>query len=80
MQPITGAPPQPDRGVSIADVYVHADGEQLQELAGLLAQRELEVHIAAVHPLARAAQALALVTHRGASGAIVLHPQPSQLQ
>jgi NADPH:quinone reductase-like Zn-dependent oxidoreductase len=71
---ITGAPPNPERGVSIADVYVHADGEQLRELGVLLAQRELEVLIGAVHPLARAAHALSLVTHRGARGAVVLQP------
>jgi NADPH:quinone reductase-like Zn-dependent oxidoreductase len=71
---ITGAPPKPDRRVSIADVYVHADGEQLRELAVLLARRELEVPIGAVHPLEGAAQALALVTSRGARGAVVPEP------
>jgi NADPH:quinone reductase-like Zn-dependent oxidoreductase len=71
---ITGAPPKPERGLSIADVYVHADGEQLRELAGLLAHRDLKVPIAAVHPLPRAAKALALVTHGRASGAVVLQP------
>ncbi len=71
---ITGAPPKAERGVSIADVYVQADGTQLQKLARLLGQRELEVPIAAVHPLAFAADALALVTHRGARGAVVLRP------
>jgi NADPH:quinone reductase-like Zn-dependent oxidoreductase len=71
---ITGAPPKPERGVSIANVYVRADGRQLRELAGLLAKRELEVSIDSVHPLARAADALALVTHRRASGAVVLRP------
>jgi Zinc-binding dehydrogenase len=59
---ITGAPPKPERGVSIANIYVRADGRQLRELAGLLAKRELEVSIDSVHPLARAADALALVT------------------
>lgn len=71
---ITGAQPKAERGVSIADVYVHADGEQLRELAGLLARRELEVSIDSAHPLAQAADARALVTHRGASGAVVLRP------
>jgi NADPH:quinone reductase-like Zn-dependent oxidoreductase len=71
---ITGSPPKPERGVSIADVRVHADGEQLREPGRLLGRHELEVPIAAVHPLARAADALALVTHRGARGAIVLQP------
>ncbi len=71
---ITGARPKPERGVSIANVYVHADGEQLRDLAVLLAQRELEVPIGAVYPLEGAAQALALVTSRGARGAVVLQP------
>jgi NADPH:quinone reductase-like Zn-dependent oxidoreductase len=64
---ITGAPPKPERGVSIANVYVRADGRQPRELSGLLAKRELEVSIDSVHPLARAADALALVTHCRAS-------------
>ena len=71
---ITGAPPKPERGVSIANVYVRADGQKLRELAGLLAKRELEVSIHSVHPLAQAADALALVTRRGAGGAVVLRP------
>jgi NADPH:quinone reductase-like Zn-dependent oxidoreductase len=71
---ITGAPPKPEHGVSIANVYVRADGRQLRELAGLFAKRELEVSIDSVHPLAQAADALGLVTNRGASGAVVLRP------
>ena len=71
---ITGAPPRAERGVSIANVYVEADGAQLEKLAGLLGQRDLEVPIAAVHPLVSAADALALVTHRGARGAVVVQP------
>jgi NADPH:quinone reductase-like Zn-dependent oxidoreductase len=71
---ITGAPPRAERRVSIANVYVEADGAQLEKLAGLLGQRDLEVPIAAVQPLVSAADALALVTHRGARGAVVLEP------
>ncbi len=71
---ITGSPPASERGISIADVYVRADGEQLRELAGSLAERELEVQVAGVYPLARAADALALVTRGGSGGAIVLRP------
>jgi Zinc-binding dehydrogenase len=62
--------------VSIADVYVHADGGQLQDLVVLLAQRELEVPIGAVYPLEDAAEALALVTSRGARGAVVPSRNP----
>lgn len=64
----------PERGVSIADVYVRADGEQLRELAGLLAHRKLEVSIGETYPLVRAADALSLVTHGRAGGAVVLRP------
>jgi NADPH:quinone reductase-like Zn-dependent oxidoreductase len=71
---ITGAPPPPERGVSVADVYVRADGEQLQKLAGLLSDREVEVQVAAVYELARAREALTLVTHGRAGGAVVLIP------
>jgi Zinc-binding dehydrogenase len=73
---ITGARPTPERGVSIADAYVHADGGQLRDLVVLLAQRELEVPIGAVYPLEDAAEALALVTSRGARGAVVLSRNP----
>jgi NADPH:quinone reductase-like Zn-dependent oxidoreductase len=71
---ITGSPPASERGISIADVYVRADGEQLRELAGSLAKRELEVPVADVYPLARAADALALLMRGGSGGAIVLRP------
>jgi NADPH:quinone reductase-like Zn-dependent oxidoreductase len=71
---ITGRPPAPERGVSIADIYVRADGEQLRELARSLAPGQLEVPVAAVHPLGHAGAALALVSHGGAGGAVVLHP------
>ena len=40
----------------------------------MLAKGELEVSIDSLHPLGQAADALALVTHRGASGAVVLCP------
>jgi NADPH:quinone reductase-like Zn-dependent oxidoreductase len=71
---ITGAPPPPERGVSIADVYVRADGEQLRQLAGPFAAGELRIAVGAVYELARAAEALTLATHGGAGEAIVLTP------
>lgn len=71
---LTGSPPAPERGVSIADVYVRADGRQLRELAGLLAEHDLQVRVAGVYELARAAHALTLVAHGRAGGAIVLRP------
>jgi hypothetical protein len=65
--------------VSIADVYVHADGERVRELAGPLARREPEVSIDSVHPLAQAADALALVTYTAALAArsCFAHSKPS---
>lgn len=71
---LTGAPPSPARGVSIADVYVRADGEQLQQLTRPLADRALPVAIGGAYEFARAPEALTLVTHGGAGGAIVLSP------
>ena len=70
---LTGAPPSPERGVSIANVYVRADGEQLQQLARPLAERAIPAAIGD-YELARAPQALTLVTHGGAGGATVLTP------
>jgi NADPH:quinone reductase-like Zn-dependent oxidoreductase len=71
---LTGAPPSPERGVSIADVSVRADGEQLQQLARPLADGALPVAIGGAYEFARAPEALTLVTHGGAGGAIVLSP------
>lgn len=71
---LTGAPPAADRGISIADVYVRPDGEQLRQLAGPLAQRKLEVAIGAAYELTRASEALTLVVHGEAGGAVVLTP------
>jgi NADPH:quinone reductase-like Zn-dependent oxidoreductase len=71
---ITGAPPSPEREVTIANIYVRADGERLQQLARPLADRAIPVAIGAVYELARAAEALTLATHGGADGAIVLTP------
>jgi NADPH:quinone reductase-like Zn-dependent oxidoreductase len=68
---ITGSPPEPERGVAIANVYVHADGEQLRHLAAALGRHELGLSIGAVYELAQASEALGLVM-RGAAGAAVV--------
>jgi NADPH:quinone reductase-like Zn-dependent oxidoreductase len=68
---ITGDPPREERGVSVSDVYVRPDGEQLSALAELLADGILSVPIASVRPLEEAAQALREVVV-GVDGAIVL--------
>jgi NADPH:quinone reductase-like Zn-dependent oxidoreductase len=69
---ITGAPPAAERGVSIADLYVRADGPQLRELATALGERRLQVPVAGTYELGRAADALALAMRGSAGGAIVL--------
>jgi len=68
---ITGDPPQEERGVTVADVYVRPDGGQLSALAELLDRGTLSVPIASVRPLEQAEQALRDVV-AGADGAIVL--------
>jgi NADPH:quinone reductase-like Zn-dependent oxidoreductase len=70
---ITGAPPPKERGISITDVYVRPDGDQLRVLAASFAEGKLHVDIGASYPLARAADGLAQAI-KGAGGAVVLEP------
>jgi NADPH:quinone reductase-like Zn-dependent oxidoreductase len=70
---ITGDPPAPERGVSVADVYVRADGAQLALLATALDEGLLSVHVATSLPLTDAAVALGGALS-GGGGAIVLEP------
>jgi NADPH:quinone reductase-like Zn-dependent oxidoreductase len=72
---ITGAPPSSERDISIADVYVRPDGDQLRRLAVSLAEGKLHVDIGASYPLARAAEGLAQVTKGAGGAAVVLTPQ-----
>jgi NADPH:quinone reductase-like Zn-dependent oxidoreductase len=69
---ITGDPPPPVRGITVADVYVHADGARLAELVGGLADGQLSLHVAATLPLADAATALQSAATGHATGAMVL--------
>jgi NADPH:quinone reductase-like Zn-dependent oxidoreductase len=70
---ITGDPPAPERGVTVRDVYVRADGAELALLATALDEGALSVVVAARLPLTDAAAALdGAVSGRG--GAIVLVP------
>jgi NADPH:quinone reductase-like Zn-dependent oxidoreductase len=71
---ITGSPPEPERGIAIADVYLRADGDQLRQLARRLAEHEVAVAVGAVHQLARAPEALNLARRGGAGGAVVVSP------
>jgi NADPH:quinone reductase-like Zn-dependent oxidoreductase len=72
---ITGDPPPPERGVTVADVYVRADGARLEALAAELANGSLSLHVAATRPLAEAAAALEDVVAGRAAGATVLTPE-----
>jgi NADPH:quinone reductase-like Zn-dependent oxidoreductase len=70
---ITGDPPSPERGVTVTDVYVRADGAELAMLAKALDEGLLSIDVAARLPLTDAAAALAgAVSGRG--GATVLLP------
>lgn len=71
---ITGSPPEPERGIAIADVYVRADGEQLRWLAAGLAEHKFRVEVGTVYELARAPEAFKLIAGGGAGGAVVLTP------
>ena len=70
---ITGAPPPEERGISITNVIVRPDGDELRALAASLAEGKLHIDIRATYPLTRAAEALAQAT-KGSGSAIVLEP------
>jgi NADPH:quinone reductase-like Zn-dependent oxidoreductase len=70
---ITGAPPPEERGISITNVIVRPDGDELRLLAASLAEGKLHIDIRASYPLTRAAEALAQAI-KGSSGAIALEP------
>jgi NADPH:quinone reductase-like Zn-dependent oxidoreductase len=69
---ITGDPPAPERGVTVADVYVEADGERLAVLAEALKDGLLSLNVGARFALADAASALQAAVTGRAAGAIVL--------
>jgi NADPH:quinone reductase-like Zn-dependent oxidoreductase len=71
---ITQDPPSQQRGITVSDFYVHADGNQLSKLAQQLGDGQLEIPIAASYRLADAPQALAQATGGHVGGAIVLTP------
>jgi NADPH:quinone reductase-like Zn-dependent oxidoreductase len=74
---ITGDPPPPERGITVADVYVRADGARLAELVAELADGQLSLHVAATLPLTDAATALQRAVTGHAAGATVLAPEQS---
>jgi NADPH:quinone reductase-like Zn-dependent oxidoreductase len=71
---ITGAPPPGERGISIADVYVRPDGDELGRLAALLAEGKLHVRVGPSYPLAQAREALVDANAGAGGAAVVLEP------
>jgi hypothetical protein len=69
---ITGDPPSPERGVTVANIYVRADGARLAALVAALADGPLSLHVGATFALADAATALQGAVTDRASGATVL--------
>ncbi|HEY8815277.1 MAG TPA: zinc-binding dehydrogenase, partial [Candidatus Dormibacteraeota bacterium] len=69
---ITGDPPSPERGITIANIYVRADGARLAALVAALADGLLSLHVGATFVLADAATALRGAVTGSAAGATVL--------
>ena len=69
---ITGDPPLPERGVTVADVYVRADGTRLTGLITALADGLLSLPVGTTLPLAEAAPALQAAAAGRTAGASVL--------
>jgi NADPH:quinone reductase-like Zn-dependent oxidoreductase len=69
---ITGDPPPPERGVTVANVYVRADGARLAALAEQLAKGLLSLHVGATFSLGDAATALKGAAAGHTAGATVL--------
>src|SRR5438270_457983 len=69
---ITTDPPQAERDVTVASVYVRPNGVQLTILAEQLGSGGLTLEIASVHSLHDAARALAAAVAGHAGGAIVI--------
>jgi NADPH:quinone reductase-like Zn-dependent oxidoreductase len=72
MATITGDPPTDDRGISVADVYVHPDAAQLAELCALLGAARLSLPVGAALPLFEAATALERAIAGTSGGPVVL--------
>jgi len=69
---ITSDPPEPERGIAVASVYVRPDGGQLGALARLLAAGQLEISVATSYELVHAANALATAVSGRSGGAVAL--------
>jgi NADPH:quinone reductase-like Zn-dependent oxidoreductase len=76
---ITGDPPTPERGVTVANVYVEADGERLAALTEALKDGLLSLNVGARFALADAATALqGAVTGRAAGATVLTLDQDSE--
>jgi NADPH:quinone reductase-like Zn-dependent oxidoreductase len=69
---ITGDPPRPERGVTVADVYVRAHGPRLCALVAALADGLLSLHLGATLVLGDAGTALKAAVAGRSGGATVL--------
>jgi NADPH:quinone reductase-like Zn-dependent oxidoreductase len=69
---ITGDPPPPERGVTIADVYVEADGDRLGAMAERLGDGEVGISVGEIYGLAEASEALQKAVGGAGGGAVVL--------
>jgi NADPH:quinone reductase-like Zn-dependent oxidoreductase len=69
---ITGDPPSAERGITVTDIYVEADGTRLAALAGQLEAGSLSLNVGATFGLAEAAIALRGAVTGRVAGATVL--------
>ncbi|MEV4313870.1 NADP-dependent oxidoreductase [Actinocrispum sp. NPDC049592] len=71
---ITSDTPAAERGITMSEVYVRPDGDQLTGLAALLGEGQLTVTVAGRCSFADAGEALAKVVKGTSGGAVVLTP------
>jgi NADPH:quinone reductase-like Zn-dependent oxidoreductase len=69
---ITSDPPAQERAITVSNLYVRPDGDQLRDLARLLAAGRLDISRATTYGLADASDALAAVVSGRAGGAVAL--------
>jgi NADPH:quinone reductase-like Zn-dependent oxidoreductase len=69
---ITSDPPKPEREVSVADVYVRSDGDQLRDLAALLGEGHLSLTVADSVTLSEVGAGLVRVGRGSVHGALVV--------
>jgi NADPH:quinone reductase-like Zn-dependent oxidoreductase len=69
---ITSDPPAQERAITVSNLYVRPDGDQLRDLARLLAAGRLDMSRATTYGLCDAADALATVVGGRAGGAVAL--------